>query len=186
MSGQREVSTMKVTYAGQDLPERNASGIVPNSIFLAGPTPRSEDVKSWRPEALTLLEEQGFNGHVFVPETSEWGWLGDYAGQVHWEWEALGKAACTLFWVPRDLETMPAFTTNVEFGFMIALAPERVVLGHPGGAPKMRYLTKLCTDVHSFHRCFEPAHKITRSPIMASSLQFSLLLAIGVADPSGY
>ena len=38
------------------------------SIFLAGPTPRSKEVKSWRPEAIRLLKEKGFDGVVFVPE----------------------------------------------------------------------------------------------------------------------
>jgi len=175
---------MKVVYVGQELPERDEKlGVVPNSIFFAGPTPRGDAVNSWRPEAVEILKELGFDGYVFAPETDEQGWLGDYTGQVHWEWEALGKAACTLFWVPRNLETMPGFTTNVEFGFMTALAPERVVLGHPGGAPKMRYLSKLCNDIWNFHRCFDPTRELMQSPLQGSSLQSSLLLAMGVANP---
>lgn len=175
---------MKVIYVGHELPDRDEKlGLVPNSIFLAGPTPRSDDVKSWRPEALELLAKQVFDGYVFVPETDKQGWLGDYSGQVYWEWEALGRAACTLFWVPRNLETMPGFTTNVEFGFMMALAPERVVLGHPEGAPKMRYLSKLCTDIRGLHRCFDPKRQIAQPPLQGGSLKSCLMLATVVACP---
>ena len=38
------------------------------SIFLAGPTPRSLDVETWRKEAIRILEELGFDGIVYVPE----------------------------------------------------------------------------------------------------------------------
>ena len=30
------------------------------SLFLAGPTPRDDDVVSWRPEAVRILSELGF------------------------------------------------------------------------------------------------------------------------------
>jgi len=179
---------MKIVYACQELPARGSDNIAPNSIFLAGPTPRSSDVRSWRPDALAFLEEREFNGHVFVPETDGGGWHGDYAAQVQWEWEALGRAACVLFWVPRELETMPAFTTNVEFGLLSALRPSRIVLGAPHDAPKMRYLLKLATDVTEFHRCFDMAPNfcgIDPKPLLGGSLQSCLLLAMGVANPDG-
>lgn len=54
---------MEVIYARQPLPDR-----VEASIFLAGPTPRSRATRSWRPEALDMLRDLGFSGHVFVPE----------------------------------------------------------------------------------------------------------------------
>ena len=38
------------------------------SIFLAGPSPRSSGVPSWRPQALDLLRALGFSGTVLVPE----------------------------------------------------------------------------------------------------------------------
>ena len=44
----------------------------------------------------------------------------------------------SLFWVPRELRTMPAFTTNVEFG--IWADSGKAVLGYPPKAPKCRYL----------------------------------------------
>jgi len=127
---------MKIVYAAQELPVQ----IHHKSIFLAGPTPRSEEVQSWRGAAIDMLKTKGFDGHVVIPEADGGGWHGKYDEQVIWEWEALGKAACTIFWVPRNLETMPGFTTNVEFGFMAAAVPDRVVLGFPEGTPKTRYL----------------------------------------------
>lgn len=32
------------------------------SIFLAGPTPRKEEIVSWRKEAIKILEENNFDG----------------------------------------------------------------------------------------------------------------------------
>lgn len=182
---------MKVIYAGQELPEIDHDALphrkhVPNSIFFAGPTPRSKEVQSWRPEALAFLKSQGFDGYVFVPEGEQNTWHGNYNTQVHWEWEALGKAACTLFWVPRNLENMHGFTTNVELGFMVALRPSRIVLGSPPDTPKMRYLRKMLTDVTEFHRFFDMAPNfvgIDPKPLMGGSLQSCLLLAMGVANP---
>ncbi|GAA2388930.1 hypothetical protein Cme02nite_71470 [Catellatospora methionotrophica] len=43
-----------------------------------------------------------------------------------------------MFWVPRDLATLPGFTTNVEWGRWESSG--RVVLGAPADAPGMRYL----------------------------------------------
>lgn len=124
---------MKTVYARESLE---------SSIFLAGPTPRKNTtIPSWRPKALQLLEQHGFTGTVFIPENRE-GICGfEYDAQVHWEWEALNQATIILFWVPRDIEQMPAFTTNVEFG-MYAHS-RKVVLGYPADAPKMSYLDAL-------------------------------------------
>ena len=111
------------------------------SIFLAGPTPRSEDVPSWRPEALEILKTKGFTGNVFIPEDMGAERYADYDGQINWEWNGLDAATVQVYWVPRDLATMPAFTTNVEFGLYAASG--KCVLGYPKGAPKMRYLHAL-------------------------------------------
>ena len=174
---------MKVVYACQELPARGDDNVTPNSIFLAGPTPRSNDVPSWRPEALNFLKDRGFDGYIFVPEGEDGGW-GDYAAQVHWEWKALGRAACVLFWVPRDLETMPGFTTNVEYGFMVGLHPERVVLGSPASrTPKMRYLQTLANETRRFHWAFKPDCGRAEPILQGGSLKSCLLLAIVVATP---
>jgi hypothetical protein len=124
---------MKVIYAQQPIEK---------SIFLVGPTPRRRDVATWRPEALHLLEHDlKFNGTVLVPETEGFLPNDNYDNQVHWEWEGLNTATVVACWVPRDMKDMPAFTTNVEFGMMVASG--KVVLGFPPKAPKMRYLQKL-------------------------------------------
>jgi hypothetical protein len=63
---------------------------------------------------------------------------GDYNDQVGWETEGLEKATAILTWVPRNLETMPAYTTNVEFGMW--LNSGKMVFGAPLEAPKNTYL----------------------------------------------
>lgn len=121
---------MKVTYARQALPK---------SIFLAGPTPRSIEVPSGRPAALRMLEQDlHFSGTVFVPESPDGRPHKEYDHQVSWEWEALNQASIVVFWVPRELVTMPAMTTNVEFGLLATSG--KLVLGAPRGTPKMGYL----------------------------------------------
>jgi hypothetical protein len=106
------------------------------SIFLAGPTPRSPDVKSWRPEAIDILEKD-FEGIVYVPETED-GRLPQYKDQIDWEHDALWSSWAVLMWVPRELETMPAFTTNIEFGYFVRSGA--LFYGRPEGAPKTSYM----------------------------------------------
>lgn len=108
------------------------------SIFLAGPTPRTTNIKSWRKEACEKLEELGFDGIVYVPEYSTWETRGNYLDQTLWEREALTEAKVILFWIPRSLPDMPAFTTNVEFGYW--LHSNKVIYGRPDNAEKIRYL----------------------------------------------
>ena len=112
--------------------------IRPPSLFLAGPTPRSRKVMSWRPEALSILRQLGFAGTVLVPERRDWLVKFDYLDQVEWEYAGLEAASVLAFWVPRDLDKLPGFTTNVEFGRY--LAPGRVAYGRPPGAPHTAYL----------------------------------------------
>lgn len=108
------------------------------SIFLAGPTPRSENVKSWRGEACKRLEEMGFEGVVYVPEYSTWSPKMDYLDQVSWEREALIEATTILFWIPRSFPDMPALTTNVEFGYWMHSG--KIIYGRPDEAEKIKYL----------------------------------------------
>lgn len=108
------------------------------SIFLAGPTPRGENVVSWRTEACQILEQIGFDGVVYVPEYSTWKPKEDYVDQAMWERIALTDATVILFWVPRKLPDMAAFTTNVEFGYW--LHSGKVVYGRPNNASKIKYL----------------------------------------------
>jgi hypothetical protein len=108
------------------------------SIFLAGPTPRDPSVRSWRPTALDILEDLKFNGNVLIPERRDWTTKFDYTDQVEWELEGLDYCKAIVFWVPRDLVTMPAFTTNVEFGGYVRTG--RAWYGRPDKAPKCDYL----------------------------------------------
>jgi len=112
------------------------------SIFLAGPTPRDPEVLSWRMEAIHILQELGFGGIVLVPERHNWQVKYDYTDQVEWELEGLYCSNCVAFWVPRELKTLPGFTTNVEFGALVAnrLESQRVVYGRPDISHKNRYL----------------------------------------------
>src|SRR5262249_144368 len=128
---------MNVVYADQ-VPK-----IQHPSLFLAGPTPRRADVPSWRPGALEVLRGHGFAGTVLVPERRDWAVKFNYLDQV--EWEFAGLEGCTLlgFWLPRDLETLPGFTTNVEFGRYVG--PGRCVYGRPDNTPHTRYLDWLYT-----------------------------------------
>jgi hypothetical protein len=108
------------------------------SIFLAGPAPRSAEVKSWRPEALDALRELRFAGTVLVPEPRDWSEKLSYVDQVEWEYEGLEGCSVVAFWVPRDVQTLPGFTTNVEFGRYVGSG--RCVYGRPEGAPHTKYL----------------------------------------------
>ncbi len=117
------------------------------SVFLAGPTLRNDFFKnSWRSEAAEIFKEKGFDGTLYIPEseTGDYEAIGlDDKGFPEWEWERLEECNIIMFWIPRDLETLPGFTTNVEFGRYITLCPENVVLGFPKEAPKNSYLKLL-------------------------------------------
>jgi hypothetical protein len=115
------------------------------SIFLAGPTPRSDVAPSWRPAALDLLRVLGFDGTVLVPERQDWKAGFDYLNQVEWEHAGLEGCDVIVFWVPRDVTSLPGFTTNVEFGRYVGR--KACVYGRPEGAPHTRYLDWLYTKV---------------------------------------
>lgn len=112
------------------------------TLFLAGPTPRDKSIPSWREDALNFLQASGFDGHVFIPENRDHSFNdGDgtfpYAEQVEWEEKGLNIADCILFWIPREKQTMPGFTTNDEYG--VWKNSGKVVLGAPPEAEKVRY-----------------------------------------------
>ena len=113
---------------------------------MAGPTPRSDDVESWRPEAIEVIKKFGITKTIYIPEARDGKSWPDYDDNFEWELSALKRASNILFWVPRDMETMPALTTNVEFGYWVAECPEKCYLGYPTDCPgvkKNRYLVKL-------------------------------------------
>lgn len=108
------------------------------SIFLAGPTPRDEVTPSWRPDFVRRLARAKAHCTVYIPEQKNGKWLGDYERQCEWEYDHLNLASVVAFWVPRELKTMPAFTTNVEFGYW--LGSKKMFYGRPDDADKIRYL----------------------------------------------
>jgi 8-oxo-dGTP pyrophosphatase MutT (NUDIX family)/nucleoside 2-deoxyribosyltransferase len=109
------------------------------SIFLAGPSYRENGIPGWREEAIALLEKKGFDGIVFSPEPMT---TLPFEQGEEWEDKYLNMADVILFWVPRDLEKLPGFTTNIEFGDWMESG--KIVLGYPEEAPKMRYLKRKC------------------------------------------
>lgn len=118
---------------------------VHSSIFLAGPTPRRADVQSWRAEALCLLTGPllRYGGDVFIPEDRGVGGMhGVYEEQLAWETEGLRRADVIVFWVPRDMATLPGLTTNDEWGFWKASG--KVVFGAPKEAVSVRYQRSYC------------------------------------------
>jgi hypothetical protein len=115
------------------------------SVFLAGPTPeRGSGVPSWRPAAVAELAAQWTGPGVLTvvsPESRHGVRAARYEDQVDFETAARAAAAAILFWIPRDMATMPGMTTNVEFGLDVATG--RAVLGVPPHCPnpeRNRYL----------------------------------------------
>lgn len=127
---------MKIIYSNHQMPEDLP--FREHSIFLAGPTPRDKQTKSWRPEALEILRKLNYKGTVLVPEWDKDGIRKSYDDQV--EWEDLGLNGCKriVFWVPRNMDAMLALTTNVEFGRFAH--KDKSIYGRPDDAPKNRYL----------------------------------------------
>lgn len=110
-------------------------------VFLAGPTPRDANTKSWRPEMIKTLEKYGFDGTIYVPErfnSTDY----DYNTQVDWEDKALHDADIIVFWIPRKIDGMPGFTTNVEFGEWMKSG--KCIVGYPPDAEKMDYIQHKC------------------------------------------
>ena len=123
---------MRVNYSDEEVIKGE------KAIFLAGPTPRSKDVISWRKEACDILRDLGFDGVVYDPEYSNMEPRENYEDQAMWERMALTEATVIVFWVPRHLPEMPAFTTNVEFGYWLHTG--KVIYGRPDNAEKIKYL----------------------------------------------
>ena len=79
-----------------------------------------------------------FTGTVLIPERRDWTKRFDYSDQVEWEFLGLESAKRIVFWIPRNLETLPGFTTNVEFGRYVGSG--RILYGRPPDAPHTSYL----------------------------------------------
>lgn len=121
-----------IVYALEEPPEHYEK-----SMFLAGPTPRRHGVQSWRPEVIRLLILAGYDGVIFVPEDRSGIWHGDYDHQVEWEERYMAMADCILFWLPRQMDSMPGLTSNDEWGFWRNSG--KAVIGAPPDAEHVRY-----------------------------------------------
>jgi hypothetical protein len=132
------MSSVRVVMARESIPAGPA-------VFLAGPTPdKKAPVPSWRPEAVDLIAARWAGPGpltVLTPESRGGVRAERYEKQVDWETAARAGAAAILFWIPRDMRTLPGMTTNVEFGLDVTSG--RAVLGCPADCPnpeRNRYL----------------------------------------------
>ncbi len=129
---------MKIIYSQQPIPNR-----INKSIFLAGCTAREDQELTWRKEAINFLESIGYDGVIFVPEFEDTSFnttdAFDYGNQIEWEDKCLSISDKIIFWIPRNLESnILGLTSNFEMGKW--MSSNRVVLGFPPNADKMRYL----------------------------------------------
>jgi calcineurin-like phosphoesterase family protein len=141
-----------------------------NSIFLAGPTYRvtnsapisCREENSWREEAIKILEAQGYDGTVYCPEwkdnkkPADW----TYSRQIDWENECLNKSKVILFWIPREKQSLPGLTTNIEFGEWMKSG--KIVVGAPTHAENIRYIHEKCSRyaiawTETLEKCVENA-----------------------------
>jgi hypothetical protein len=124
------MSTVRLVMAREHIP-------ADPRVFLAGPTPdRSAPVPFWRPKALDLITVRWAGAQpltVLTPESRCGVRAERYENQVDWETDARAGATAILFWIPRDLRTMPGMTTNVEYGLDVSTG--RAVLGVPPDCP---------------------------------------------------
>jgi hypothetical protein len=116
------------------------------SIFLAGPTPRDENANSWRPEFVETFKKI-YNGEkkvdIIIPEYKI-GFEKDYQfdPQTEWEVDCMDRCNLIVFWIPREIKHMPAFTTNIEFGERMHSG--KIIVGWPKNAQKIEYIEKRC------------------------------------------
>lgn len=131
---------MDLIYTCEEIPTT-----ITRSIFLAGPVPRETSVPSWKPEAIKILEDRGFDETVFVPEWKDFDTrqkatdpTREYITQCNWESDAMAVSDVILFWIPRNMKTMIGLTTNHEHGewFMSG----KTVLGFPRESENNDYL----------------------------------------------
>lgn len=114
------------------------------SIFLAGPSYRStEPISGWRKEFVDIFRDRIFDGTLFVPEPL----IGiDEVIATEWEDRYMKECDLILFWIPRDMKTLPGLTTNIEFGRWMDSG--KCVVGHPYSADNMEYIDYRCKQLN--------------------------------------
>lgn len=124
---------MKIIYTGEN------KELIKTGVFLAGPTPREETVKTWRTEAIKIFEDLGFEGNIYIPEFREKSYYDEDTGidEMKWDQEALENSKLVMFWIPRSKD-MLGLSTNVEFGYM--LNKGNIVYGRPNTATRCEFL----------------------------------------------
>lgn len=128
---------MKLIYTDHPLP---ADVFDSDTLFMLGPVPRRADVPSWRPEALDILSRLKYKGTVLIPEWTHPSKATTFQVQCDWERQCLEKSRRLAFWVPRSMATLPALTTNVEFGMWLGKRPNACRYGRPFWAEHCDYL----------------------------------------------
>jgi hypothetical protein len=132
-------------YAYEEAPQ--SIGV---SIFLVGPTPRNNEAKSWRFDALQVISNSFKNKDievvVFIPEARDSVYSANYLEQVEWEKQHLEMADAIFAWVPRDMTTsLKGLTTNIEFGKYVESG--KFFYGRPDNANNIKYLDWMYRDI---------------------------------------
>lgn len=154
--------------------------VLTRSVFLAGPSPRTSEDPNWRPAAIEALRQTGFEGTVFLPIPRDGKWPENYLDQVEWEHRHLALADVVALWCPRDLEKLPGFTTNVEFGEW--LHSGKMLYGRPEGAPSTRYLD---ARYSSFNQKQKPPFQIPAASLEDLAKQCVARLGDGASRRAG-
>lgn len=132
------MTKMVVVYAGETPP-----GGWRASAFIAGPMPRDPNARSWRPELLGELQARWTAPGtlvVFVPEARDrHNPDPEYVSQL-WEERWMAVVDVIVFWVPRNMTSMPGLNSNIEFGRHESGG--RLVLGLPAEAVSVQYLRR--------------------------------------------
>lgn len=112
---------MQLIFSDQEYPTN-----VTKSIYLAGPSPRykkgdSVKTNTWRHQAVQLLKELNYDGHVIIPLCSYMfreGIVGDncFSYKKQAKWENVAMHSCDILLFNLDRRDSPGATTNIELG----------------------------------------------------------------------
>ena len=97
------------------------------SIYLAGPTRWNVHLKSWRKEAVKILEVLEFNGTVFCPEYEGDRFVENYKEKDEWKEIALHSASTIVFWVSKNYPIK--IYDSAEFAYWISKKPNSFFYG---------------------------------------------------------